>query len=118
MSEELSEQVDELIFWLKYSMWKPFITDLRVNLKDDVEKMIYQLSNGNRSTRDIVKILLFNGKTTTHVTVANLWQKWASVPIVIRTNKSGRYKRVVSLRAAGIEYPDIKLPTDQEERDR
>lgn len=112
MSEDLSGKIDELIFWLKYSVWKSFVTDLKVFLKDDTEKMVYQLSNGNRSTRDIAKIVSYNKKSITHVTVANLWQKWAVVPIVIKTSKLGRYKRVVSLRVTEIECPHIDFPSE------
>lgn len=114
MSEELSYKMDELNFWLKYSVWKTFVADLRVNLRDDTEKMIYVLSNGSRSTRDIAGIVSFNRKSITHVTVANLWQKWATIPIVIKTNKSGRYRKVVALKSTGIEYPEIKYPSNNE----
>ena len=109
MSEELSDKIDELIFWVKYSVWKTLLTDLKVNLKDDVDKLVYELSDGKNSTRDIAQIISKSGRKVTHVTVANLWQRWASVPIVIPTSKTGRYRKVVSLKTTGIEIPAIDL---------
>jgi hypothetical protein len=109
LSEELSDKIDELIFWVKYSVWKTLLTDLKVNLKDDVEKLVYELSDGSNSTRDIAQIISKSGRQVTHVTVANLWQKWSLVPLVIPTNRSGRYRKVVSLKTTGIEIPAINL---------
>jgi hypothetical protein len=107
MSEELANKIDELIFWTKYSVWKTLLTDLKVNLKDDVEKLVYELSDGRNSSRDIAQIINNSGRKITHVTVTNLWQKWSLVPLVIPTDKPGRYKKAVSLRAVGIDIPAV-----------
>ena len=109
MSDELSDKIDELIFWMKYSVWKSLIADLKVNVRDDIEKLVYELSDGKNSTRDIAELISKGGRQVTHVTVANLWQKWSLIPLVIPTNRSGRYRRVVSLKTTGIEIPPINF---------
>ncbi len=107
MSEELSNKIDELIFWTKYSAWKTFISDLKVNLRDDIDKLVYELSDGTNSTRDIAQIISKTGRKVTHMTVANMWQKWSLIPIVIPTARTGRFRKVASLRGTGIEMPAI-----------
>lgn len=105
MSEELVDKIDELIFWVKYSVWKSLIADLKVNLKDDMDKLVYELSDGKNSTRAIAQIISKGGRKVTHVTIANLWQKWASVPIVMPATRTGRYKKIISLKTTDIELP-------------
>ncbi len=108
MSEELSEKIDELIFWARYSALKAFIADVKVTLRDDVEKLVYELSDGKNSTRDIAQIISKTGRRVTHATVANMWQKWATIPLVMPASRTGRYKKIVSLKNAGIELPVLE----------
>lgn len=103
--EELSEKIDELIFWVKYSTWKSFKMDLKVALRDDVDKLVYELSDGKRSTRDIADEISKTGRKITHTTVANMWQKWALSSLVIPAGRSGRYRKVASLKAVEIQFP-------------
>ena len=49
------------------------------------------------------------GRNVTHVTIANMWQKWASIPLVIPASRTGRFKKVVSLKIAGIEVHQINV---------
>jgi len=124
MSEDLfsTEKIDELIFWVRYPVWKTFLADLKAILREDVEKLVYELSDGKNSTRDIAQIVTKMGKKISNVTVANMWQKWALIPLVIPARTVGRYRKVVSLKQVGIEVPDIdilaqekatnKIPTD------
>lgn len=103
--EELSNKVDELIFWAKYSAWKSFKMDLKVALRDDVDKLVYELSDGKRSTREIADEISKIGRKITHTTVANMWQKWALSSLVIPAGRTGRYRKVTSLKAAEIQFP-------------
>lgn len=110
MSEDLSssEKIDELIFWVRYPVWKTFLADLKTTLRDDVDKLVYELSDGKNSTRDIAQIVAKMGKKVSNVTVANMWQKWALIPLVVPAKITGRYRKVVSLKSVGIELPDLE----------
>lgn len=115
MSEDYcrSEKIDELIFWVRYSVWKTFLADLKTTLRDDVDKLVYELSDGKNSTRDIAQIVAKVGKKVSNVTVANMWQKWALIPLVVPARITGRYRRVVSLKSVGIDVPDLESGSKQ-----
>lgn len=64
MSEitSLSEKIDELIFWTKFAAFPTFIALLRDALRDDVDKLVYDLSDGERTTRDIAELISSTGR--------------------------------------------------------
>jgi len=105
----LSEKLDELIFWTKFSALPTFIVLLKDALRDDVDKLIYELSDGARSTREIALIISRGGRRVTHTTVANMWQKLSLMNLVMPARRSGRYKRVISLDSIGIEVPRARV---------
>ena len=113
MSEALSEKIDELLFWTRYRQWKTFSADLKTALKDDIDKLVYELSDGERSTREIAQFISKMGRKITHTSVANMWQKWASIPLVMPGRRTGRYRRVTSLKLAGIELPTLEGVTEE-----
>jgi len=116
MSEEsnLSDKIDELTFWVKFSVWTTFVNILKATLRGDLDKLTYELSDGERSTREIAQLLSRSGKRITHQTVSNMWQRWAAVPIVMPARKKGRFRRAVSLKSIGIEIPDYEgLPEEE-----
>lgn len=103
----MSDELSEIRFWLKLSglpLLQRLITEY---LKSDEEKSVYDLSDGLRSTRDIVTELGKNGISITHTTVANMWKRWATVGIVEPSKKyRGRFARVKSLESLGIDVPN------------
>jgi len=105
----LSEKLDELIFWTKFSALPTFIALLKDALRDDIDKLVYELSDGERSTRDIARIISRGGRRITHTTVANMWQKLSLMNLVMPARRRGRYRRVVSLESIGIEVPSIEV---------
>jgi hypothetical protein len=108
------EKIEELTFWLKFSVWTTFVKTLRATLTDDLDKLVYELSV-DKSTREIAQIITNSGRKITHKTVANMWQRWVELPIVMPAQKKGRYKRVVSLKSVGIPVPTIEgLPKEGE----
>jgi len=111
----LSEKLDELIFWTKFSALPTFIALLKDALRDDVDKLVYELSDGERSTREIAHLISRGGRAITHTTVANMWQKWFLMNLVMPARRRGRYKRVVSLESIGIEVPEIKESAETKE---
>jgi len=114
----LVEKIEELTYWTKFSVWTTFMKILAATLSDDVDKVVYELSTGDRSTRDIAQIAMNNGMKMTHQTVKNMWQRWAAVPIVMPAGTQGRFKRVVSLKSIGIQIPPLKgLPKEGDTTD-
>lgn len=114
--EELSDKIDELIFWTKYSAWKSFKMDLKVALRDDIDKLVYELSDGKRSTREIADEISKTGRKITHTTVANMWQKWALSSLLIPAGRSGRYRKVTSLKAVEIQFPTSEPKLMEQEK--
>ena len=74
-------------------------------MRDEIEKIVYELSDGKRSSRDIARIVSNRGRRLTHVTVLNMWKKWSILNLVIPAQRKGRYKKIISLKALGIELP-------------
>jgi hypothetical protein len=111
----LMEKFGELIFWVRFSALPTFVPLIKNALRDDVDRLVYELSDGQRSTRDIVQIVTANGTKITHTTIANMWEKWAMLNLVMETEKKGRYKRAISLESIGIVVPQYKIAQNKEE---
>jgi len=96
--------LEEILLWMKYDY-----LDAKRKLLEvlDTEKKIiaYELSNGERSVRDISK---FAGVHFT--TIGDWWNKWFEDDLMVQTEKYGgsRYKRLCSLTKIGIKIPEIK----------
>lgn len=110
--ESLSEKLDELIFWTKFSAWPTFRALLMDTLRGEIDKLVYELSDGERSTRDIVQAISKGGRGITHVTVSNMWKKWALLNLVIPAKRKGRYRRPISLESLGIEIPEVEVSSE------
>ena len=106
-------KLDELLFWTRFSALPTFRALIMDNLRTDIDKLVYELSDGNRSTRAISELITAGGRRITHVTVANMWQKWNVLNLVIPAQRAGRYKRVLSLESLGIEIPSIQVSGDE-----
>jgi hypothetical protein len=106
------EKIDELTFWTKFSVWPTFVKLLKATLTEDTDRLVYELSD-DRSTREIAKLVSRSGRKITHMTVKNMWQRWAEVPIVMPSSQKGRFRRVVSLKLVGIQVPPVEgLPKE------
>lgn len=110
----LLEKFDELIFWIKLSVMPTIRKVIVDNLRSDVDKLVYHLSDGKRSTRDIAGIITRGGRSITHVTIRNMWKKWAILYMVMPTKRKGRYKRIVGLESIGIEIPSLEATVANE----
>ena len=114
-NDDLSAKIDELTFWTKFSVWPAFTKLVTATLSEELDKVVYELSTGNRSTREIAQLASKNGMRITHQTVKNMWQRWAAVPIVMPAGTQGRFKRAISLKSIGIQVTSIKgLPKEGE----
>ena len=92
MSEkDLLEKLDELIFWTKLSAMPSIRNAIIDNLRSEIDILVYEFSDGKRSTREVSNIITRGGRKITHVTVANMWKKWAILNLVIPAQRKGRY---------------------------
>ena len=112
--KELLTNVKELVRWSKFSGKKQLKEIITQNLKSDNELLIYEFSDGERSTREISKIV---GKVS-HSTVATYWNKWNKLGIVETSQKyEGRFQRLCSLEEIGLSIPDSLKVADNHKTD-
>lgn len=106
--KQIREELREMKFWLKLSGLPTLRRILIENLRDDVDKLVYELSDGIKSTREIAGELERMGKEITHATVSNMWKRWAITGLVEPSERyQGRYSKIISLESVGIEIPKI-----------
>lgn len=106
---DLIDLLSEILKWTKFIGKQKLKTLLQDVVKEDLEKVIYELSDG-KSLRQMEKICKANGYSVSHATIGNYWDRWASLGIVEPSSRfKGRYERVVSLKEVGIDFPPIKL---------
>lgn len=110
----ICDELKEIRYWTKLSSLPILRRVIQENLRDDESKLVYELSDGNRSTREIALELVRMRRAITHVTVANMWRRWAALGLVEPSERyQGRFRRIVSLESLGIEIPRI-LERDRE----
>lgn len=104
VSRDILEEIKRQRVWFKFGGFMSLKRVIDEVLTSDVEKIIYELSDGRRSTRDIAKHV-----NQSHVTVSNMWKKWLAYGIVEPSDRyKGRFKKVISLNELGISVPEIK----------
>lgn len=93
------ELLREILKWIKFDGMQKVKNTLIDVLQKDVEKTIYEASDG-KSSIDIAKVA-----GVSHQTVVNYWKKWARIGLVEAERAQGgtRYRRVFSLEDFGIE---------------
>ncbi len=97
--ERLTNMFSEFITIYKFVNKTTIANMLSAELNRTQLLEIYQLTDGNNSTRDIAAKLT---QKCTHVTVSNIWKKWASKGIVIPAETKGRFKAAFNLEEYGI----------------
>lgn len=110
MSEELKvlksieSKLDNILRWIRFAVMQQLRSILMQNLTRDIEMLIYELSDGERSTREIAALLGIKS----HVTIANYWKKWSKLGIVEPSEKyQGRFKKICSLEEVGLSVPSL-----------
>jgi transposase-like protein len=111
MSEELKtlknidSKLDQLLKWTRFAGMQQLRTILAQNLTTDKEALIYELSDGERSTREIAEL----SGVGSNATVANYWRKWSKLGIVEPSERhQGRFRRICSLEEVGLTVPPIQ----------
>ncbi len=73
---------------------------IETELEKSIERRVYELSDGIRSSREIEKLV---NKVVTQRTVVTWWQKWRRLGLVEQSpNYSGRMQKVMPLEELGL----------------
>lgn len=101
--DRTTELLEEILLWTKYDFSETKQKMLE-NLDTDDKKITYQLSNGEKSSRDLSSFV-----SVSHSTIFRWWKEWFELGLVEQTEKygGGRYKRLISLTRMGIPVPEI-----------
>ncbi len=79
---------------------KPTITQrLQEELADTKRQQIYKLSDGEKSSRDIAKIV----GGISHKTIIVYWNQWAQKGLMFPAQRAGRYRHAVDLEEYGLD---------------
>lgn len=96
--EEVLEELKEQTKWIKFLALSQLKKAVQETLTTKEQKRIYELSDGLNSTNEISKKLLAEGIRVSHMTVYNYWRRWASLGIVVPSEKyPGRFEKIISL---------------------
>lgn len=98
-NEEQNKFTQEMANWLRLLGMKQLVTVLESDVNDDKRKQAYQYSDGQKTTRDIAKLL-----NVTHVTISDWWKKWITLGLGEYISASGgkRFKRSFDLESLGM----------------
>lgn len=97
--ESLTNMFAEFLTIYKF-VNKKTIADMLANELNKTQLFeIYQLTDGNNSTRDISAKLT---QKCAHGTIANIWKRWALKGIVAPSETKGRFKAAFNLEEYGI----------------
>jgi len=112
MNEKSNELLEEILLWTKYD-YLATKQKMIEHLDTDDKKIAYQKSNGERSSRDIAKLVSVSYKT-----IQKWWKKWFDLGLMEQTEKYGgsRYKQLISLTKMGIPIPDISTEEVEDEQ--
>jgi hypothetical protein len=105
----------ELLKWTKFAGIKEVKPVLESKLDTDIKKIIYVLSDGNRGTREISKIV----GTISHASIANYWQDWEKSGLGESSQTMGggsRFKCSFDLNDFGIKVPEIPKSAEKVEQ--
>lgn len=110
MSEELKtlrsieSKLDQLLKWTRFAGMQQLRTILTQNLTTDVESLIYELSDGEHTTREIARL----AGVGSNATVVNYWRKWNKIGIVeLSQQRQGRFQKICSLEEVGLTVPPL-----------
>jgi hypothetical protein len=100
--DRIVELLSEILRWTKVGALN-LKEALAQELTSNKHCLVYELSDGVRSSRDIASI-----SGVSFVTVATWWRRWAELGFVDPSPKfQGRVQRLCSLRLLGISVPEI-----------
>ena len=102
--DKMIELLEELVKWTKVASI-PKVKELLLGILESPEEIVgYQLSDGEKSGREVAE-----GANVTLTTIGRWWKKWIAAGIAepISVQRGERAKRIFSLDDFGIEVPEI-----------
>ena len=98
---------EEQLRWSKLAGLTQLKTILEQNVKDEKERSVYELSDGEKSIRDLEEM---TGVSRSKIAI--LWKKWYGMGLMERSHKyeGKRMKKSFSLLDSGIE---VILPSNK-----
>jgi DNA-binding transcriptional MocR family regulator len=107
--DRIASLLEDILKWERIDGMGKAETLMKELMKRDVEKLVYENSDG-RTSREIA-----DASGVSHGTVVNYWNKWAKYGLVEEVKSRGgtRYRKIFSLSDFGIEIPTKKLPSQQ-----
>jgi len=114
--KSIEQKLDQLLKWTRFAGMQQLRTIMTQNLETDTEMLVYELSDGERTTREIARL----AGVGSNATIAKYWKKWTKIGIVEPSEKRrGRYQRICSLEAVGLTVPPmLQEDTQQIEAER
>ncbi len=98
----IEAKLDQLLKWTRFASLQQVRNLLTQNLTNDKELLVYELSDGKRTTREIAKLANIGSIST----IVGYWKKWSKLGIVEPSQKrQGRYQHFCSLEEVGIAIP-------------
>ena len=97
-NKQLFVLLEEIRIWSKFGGFIELSKLVKETLSTKTERMVYEASDGSRSSREIASKL-----DITHGTVVNMWRRWHSLGLVEESSEfKGRFKHIMSLKRLGI----------------
>ena len=105
----IESKLDQLLKWTRFAGMQQLRNILTHNLTNDMQMLIYEYSDGKKSTREVAELV----GVKSNQTVANYWKKWSSLGIVEQsTEYQGRFQRICSLAEVSLTIPPTPKETE------
>jgi hypothetical protein len=106
-TDDVPSLLRELVKWTKFEAKPKLKAIILDNLKGDKELLVYELSDGELSLREMERVTTVNKDR-----VSTLWDLWFNLGILEKsTIREGRYKKICSLAELGIPIPPLPKTT-------
>lgn len=100
--QQVVELLSEILRWTKIGALN-LKESLAQELLSEQQRLVYELTDGNRSTNEIATLSAVSQRT-----VMRWWQRWRELGFVDSSPRyQGRVQRLCSLRMLGIPAPDV-----------
>jgi hypothetical protein len=111
--KNIEAKLDQLLKWTRFAGMQQLRSILVSNLTNDTQMLIYEYSDGKRSTREVAML----AGVKSNKTITDYWKKWVSLGIVEPSQKyQGRFQRICSLEEVGLTVPPTTKTSSVEEQ--